>query len=151
MSNTQIIPLSNLPALRGNSDHADQVEQLRQYAAAQTGLIELAAVIEAEARAAGTLADRKAVWDIADGAFRVVCTLNTETRKMVIVVHTQGFSETVLRDDDLGQFVFNCPAGARWPVFLKEQHELAQARRGVAAAQAERERLAAQSKRQAAI
>lgn len=152
MEEAEIIPISNLLALRSDTPSLDTlVAQLNAYAAARDGLAELASVIEEEAGATNSITNGKAVWDTQRDSYRVLCTLDTVTRKMVIVVNTQGISEVVLCDDDMNKFAFNCPATARWPLFLKEQHELAKAHRAVATAQAEREEQAKKAKRQSVI
>lgn len=151
MSDTQIIPISNLPALRGQTDQADKVAQLEQYVAAQTGLAELALIIEEEARASGEIKDGVAIWRPAVPGYQVVCTLGLEARKLTVSVLTAEFNGYVLRDDDWAEFVFNCPKNARWPIFLKDQHGLASARRAAEDAQRKRAIEAQVSKQQAAI
>lgn len=130
---------------------ADSLAQQRQWLADQPRLAELASAIEAEAAALNQISNGQALWEIADGGFRVTCKLDTSTRRMLIAVHVGAESVTVLDDTSLEGFVYNSPPGARWPDFLLAQHTIAQTQRDVLAAQQQAAENAAQIKRQGMI
>lgn len=146
MSSAEIIPIQTALVLPADS----LTEQFAAYALHKPGLLLLANAIEEEARHAGTIKDGRAIWDVGDSSYRVIAECWIDSRRLAIQVFTPTYNGYVLRDDDLSQFVFDCPPGAKWPVFLKEQHELLKGKRAVEAAVKEREQ-AAQRERQKAV
>jgi len=125
----------------------DKLAQQKQYLADQERLAKLAQALEAEGQPSGD----EARWEIAAGGCRISCRLNLVTRRMLIIVLAGAESITVLRDDDEENFVYNCPAGARWLDFLINQHDLVKAQREVLAAQKLAAERAAEIKRQGLI